>query len=126
MWPTDTDRRWLMSLLRRFIPAMVLLVIAAAAYASPPRNAAHVDPKAPCFRWPAIDVDGDGVFDRVDHCPNTAKGCSVDEWGCQTDADGDGVCDELDKCPGTAAGATVDEKGCADGQSTGRVEPRRE
>lgn len=51
-------------------------------FADPPATLQHVDPNAPCFRWPAVDMDGDGVFDRIDHCPNTPKGCVVDKWGC--------------------------------------------
>ena len=77
-----------------------------------PSSAAHVDPRAPCFRWPAVDMDGDGVFDRVDHCVNTKKGCIVDPYGCETDADGDGVCDGLDRCPDTPRGTKVDAFGC--------------
>ena len=49
----------------------------------------YVDPKAPCFRWPATDMDGDGVFDRLDRCVSTPKGCVVDAHGCSTDQDGE-------------------------------------
>ena len=83
---------------------------------APPLNGPYTDPKAPCFRWPAVDWDRDGVFDRVDKCPNTPLGCVVDQWGCETDGDHDGVCDGLDKCPGTPAGMKVDKDGCADGE----------
>jgi len=79
----------------------------------------HVDPKAPCFRWPAVDYDGDGVFDRIDRCPNTPKGCVVDEYGCSVDADGDGVCDGIDQCANTPAGDPVDEHGCSAAQRMG-------
>ena len=58
------------------------------------------------------DSDGDGVPDHRDRCPNTPKGCAVDEHGCPLDSDGDGVIDCLDKCPGTPAGAKVDANGC--------------
>ena len=58
------------------------------------------------------DSDGDGVPDHRDRCPNTPKGCAVDEHGCPLDSDGDGVIDCLDKCPGTPAGAKVDTNGC--------------
>jgi OmpA-OmpF porin, OOP family len=84
----------------------------------PPATLQHVDPNAPCFRWPAVDMDGDGVFDRIDHCPDTRKGCIVDAWGCGTDGDGDGVCDGLDQCPGTPAGMKVDANGCSDSQKS--------
>src|SRR5262249_49603306 len=86
---------------------------AAPAWAQPPLKAAHRDPDAPCYRWPAVDMDGDGVFDRIDRCINTPKGCTVDKWGCETDGDHDGVCDGLDKCPDTPAGMRVDASGCS-------------
>ncbi len=78
----------------------------------------HRDPHAPCFRWPALDMDEDGVFDRVDNCVNTPKGCIVDQWGCHTDADGDGVCDGVDQCANTPQGDEVDEQGCSERQRT--------
>jgi outer membrane protein OmpA-like peptidoglycan-associated protein len=58
------------------------------------------------------DGDGDGVPDRVDECPGTMSGCTVDARGCPIDSDGDGICDGLDQCPRTPHGATVDAKGC--------------
>jgi opacity protein-like surface antigen len=58
------------------------------------------------------DQDKDRVPDRKDKCPDTPKGCKVDEVGCPIDLDGDGVCDGLDSCAGTPQGATVDAKGC--------------
>src|SRR5262245_61796375 len=75
----------------------------------------HRDPNAPCFRWPAVDMDEDGVFDRVDNCVGTPKGCAVDRWGCETDQDHDGVCDGLDHCPDTPVGDRVDANGCVEG-----------
>jgi OOP family OmpA-OmpF porin len=111
----------------RVIPLFMLagLVLAAASVqAQPPSSAPYVDPGAPCYRWPATDFDGDGVFDRVDRCNDTPRGCTVDQWGCQSDSDGDGVCDGVDRCPGTAAGMEVDEDGCASNQrATGQVQP---
>lgn len=74
------------------------------------------DPGAPCYSWPAVDYDGDGVFDRVDRCSDTPKGCVVDEFGCSVDADGDGVCDGIDECPNTPAGEKVNDKGCSASQ----------
>lgn len=58
------------------------------------------------------DADGDGVPDKVDQCPDTPKGATVDEKGCPSDSDGDGVFDGIDKCPDTTANAKVDSKGC--------------
>ncbi|MEW6440951.1 MAG: OmpA family protein [bacterium] len=60
-----------------------------------------------------LDSDGDGVCDGVDQCPDTPKGCIVDARGCPLDGDGDGVCDGIDQCPDTPKGAKVDEKGCS-------------
>jgi OmpA-OmpF porin, OOP family len=110
----------------------VVLVTATRAQAIPPSAAAHIDPKAPCFRWPASDWDGDGVFDRIDRCNDTPKGCVVDAYGCSVDADGDGVCDGIDRCPETPKGQAVDEHGCSAGQratshvSAAPAEPPRE
>ena len=58
------------------------------------------------------DSDGDGVSDKLDKCPDTPHGCTVDANGCPIDSDGDGVCDGLDQCPNTPRGATVDARGC--------------
>jgi OmpA-OmpF porin, OOP family len=58
------------------------------------------------------DQDGDGVPDRYDHCPNTPKGCKVDDYGCPWDTDQDGVCDGMDECPNTPLGSEVDAEGC--------------
>jgi len=104
---------------KRTVLCVLLLLAAASAQAGVPQDQnSHWDPKAPCFRWPAVDMDEDGVFDRIDRCPDTPKGCIVDAYGCSTDADGDGVCDGLDKCPNTAPGSKVDKDGCADIQKT--------
>lgn len=52
---------------------------------------------------PPADMDGDGMPDRVDACPDqpadTPDGCPV------KDGDGDGVPDDKDKCPEVAADA---------------------
>ncbi len=90
-----------------------------------------VDPDAPCYRWPAVDMDGDGVFDRVDHCVSTPKGCAVDRFGCTLDGDGDGVCDGIDQCPSTPPGMKVNNKGChagteAMGDTRNQPEPPKE
>jgi len=104
---------WLFTLL-------LLFAFAAPAFAI---TGSQVDPKAPCFRWPAVDYDGDGVFDRVDNCPNTPKGCTVDRYGCHSDTDGDGVCDGVDQCANTPAGAEVDDRGCSQSDRAGRNVP---
>jgi len=89
------------------------------AMAQLPSTIERVDPKAPCFRWPAVDLDKDGVFDRIDRCDNTPLGAIVDEWGCPIDSDHDGVYDGLDKCPDTPAGEKVDRNGCSGVQLSG-------
>ena len=107
---------------------LVTLVLAAFVTASTvhalPKTLEKVDWKAPCFRWPAQDYDGDGVADRLDRGNNTPKGCLVDAYGCSLDADGDGVCDGIDQCPDTPRGEKVDSVGCSAAQRMGRREGR--
>jgi OmpA-OmpF porin, OOP family len=93
-----------------------LVTAAGPAMADLPKTLDKVDPNAPCFRWPAVDYDEDGVYDRIDYCPNTPKGCAVDQWGCTLDADGDGICDTFDQCPNTPKGEKADKNGCAKSQ----------
>jgi len=62
---------------------------------------------------PASDLDGDGVDDSLDLCPNTPPGNSVDANGCIfNDADNDGVEDTFDLCPNTPPVTAVDVNGC--------------
>ena len=96
------------------------------AFAQLPSTIEKVDPKAPCFRWPAVDLDKDGVYDRIDRCDNTPLGAIVDEWGCPLDGDRDGVYDGLDKCPDTPAGEKVDRDGCSSVQLSGSSRSRTE
>lgn len=60
------------------------------------------------------DSDHDGIFDKLDMCPNTPANVRVDDLGCPIDSDGDGVPDYLDQCPNTpsAAYGMVDSVGC--------------
>ena len=60
------------------------------------------------------DSDKDGVYNKIDMCPNTPKNVAVDALGCPIDSDGDGVPDYVDQCPGTpeAAYGLVDSVGC--------------
>lgn len=98
--------------------ALLLLLASGLALAAdePAGTKDNRDTAAPCYQWPAVDFDKDGVLDRVDQCTNTPYGCIVDKYGCQTDSDGDGVCDGLDKCPGTPAGEKVNKEGCSPSQ----------
>jgi OOP family OmpA-OmpF porin len=98
---------------------ILLTVCLAPAATAMPKTLNKVDPKAPCFRWPAVDLDHDGVFDRLDRCDNTPLGAIVDEYGCPLDTDHDGVYDGLDKCPDTPEGLKVDKNGCAAVQLSG-------
>jgi outer membrane protein OmpA-like peptidoglycan-associated protein len=61
---------------------LVLMAGVALADRTASRPAPHTDPEAPGYSWPAIDLDRDGVFDRVDHCPGTRAGVEVDQCGC--------------------------------------------
>ena len=60
------------------------------------------------------DKDKDGVWDKIDMCPETPRGVQVDANGCPLDEDKDGVPDYLDLCPGTPVAAIgfVDANGC--------------
>ena len=96
-----------------FAALLLTCFVTTPAHADLPKALEKVDRNAPCFRWPAVDYDGDGVYDRIDRCPDTPKGCVVDMYGCSVDSDGDGVCDGLDLCPNTAKGDSVDVHGCS-------------
>ena len=64
------------------------------------------------IRYREKDSDSDGVSDRADRCPTTAKGVKVNDTGCQLDSDGDGILDLIDACPKTPKGSLVGGKGC--------------
>ena len=67
-----------------------------------------------CWGTNRKDSDKDGVWDKIDMCPDTPRGVVVDSIGCPLDGDQDGVPDYLDKCLGTRPEAIpfVDENGC--------------
>ena len=65
-----------------------------------------------CWGTNRKDSDKDGVWNKIDMCPDTPKGVKVDKVGCPLDTDGDGVPDYKDECPDTRKDAFVDEKGC--------------
>ena len=59
------------------------------------------------------DLDGDGVLDIADRCPDTPTGALVDKHdGCPWDLDLDGIMEGIDICPDTPRGWPVDERGC--------------
>ena len=68
-----------------------------------------------CWGSNRRDKDKDGVWDKLDMCPDTPKGVAVDEQGCPLDEDHDGVPDYLDHCLGTpeASIGFVDSVGCS-------------
>ena len=70
---------------------------------------------------PAADADHDGVADKLDACPDTPRGATVDNRGCPADADSDGVLNGIDQCPNTPTGATVDATGCPHDQDGDKV-----
>ena len=67
-----------------------------------------------CWGTNRPDKDKDGVWNKLDMCPNTPRGVQVDSVGCPLDEDHDGVPDYLDQCLGTPAAAIgfVDSVGC--------------
>lgn len=60
------------------------------------------------------DSDKDGIWDKLDICPNTPINVLVDEMGCPLDNDGDGIPEYYDECPYTpsAAYGFIDSVGC--------------
>ncbi len=67
-----------------------------------------------CWGTNRKDKDKDGVWDKIDMCPETPRGVAVDSVGCPLDEDHDGVPDYLDHCLGTLPEARkyVDTYGC--------------
>jgi len=61
---------------------------------------------------PSDDIDGDGVKNKRDRCPDTPEGSYVDAAGCPLDSDGDGVYDGIDLCQRTHRDEVVDAAGC--------------
>ena len=69
----------------------------------------HLGVKIPVYQKKAKDLDGDGVLDKNDECPEIAG--PVENKGCPwPDTDNDSVLDKDDKCP-TVAGP-VENNGC--------------
>ena len=67
-----------------------------------------------CWGTNRKDTDKDGIWDKIDMCPETPRGVAVDSVGCPIDEDHDGIADYLDHCLGTPAAAIgmVDSVGC--------------
>ena len=83
---------------------------------------------AECGDKAEADSDGDGIADKLDACPESQPGVTVDSRGCELDSDGDGVVDRLDRCPDTPADIAVDATGCklaeADSDGDGIVDSK--
>ena len=70
-----------------------------------------------------LDLDGDGVLDDEDNCPNTYNPTQSDNDHdgigdtCDPDSDGDGYLNEVDNCPDdpNASQSDLDEDGIGDG-----------
>ena len=67
-----------------------------------------------CWGTNQKDKDHDGIWDRLDQCPDTPRGVVVDSVGCPVDIDRDGVPDYLDRCNNTRPEAIlfIDKYGC--------------
>jgi outer membrane protein OmpA-like peptidoglycan-associated protein len=77
------------------------------------RKLADTSPPPVVVRIEESDVDGDGVPDKVDRCPNQPedKDGFQDDDGCpDPDNDGDGITDDKDKCPNEPG--PVQNEGC--------------
>jgi outer membrane protein OmpA-like peptidoglycan-associated protein len=85
---------------RALLAAMVLVTGVACPPSIDPRDA-----RPPATRPPAEDIDGDGIPDHADLCPNIPEDCDGfrDSDGCpDPDNDGDGIPDVCDLCPDLA------------------------
>ena len=63
------------------------------------------------------DADNDGIANRLDKCPATPEGVTVDPAGCPVDKDGDGIPNYQDACPSLSG--PVSTKGCPDADGDG-------
>jgi len=66
-----------------------------------------------------LDLDGDGVPDSLDKCPNTPKGEKFDVNGCscsQLDDDSDEINNCIDICNNTPSTEVANSKGCGPSQ----------
>jgi outer membrane protein OmpA-like peptidoglycan-associated protein len=73
------------------------------------------------FAFGGSDVDGDGIFDKDDACPDVA---GIAEFNGCPDTDSDGIEDSKDACPDVAG--TVEFNGCADTDGDGVADPQDE
>jgi len=68
------------------------------------------------------DLDGDGVWDGLDICPETMAGTPVDEVGCaeyELDDDNDGFTNDIDDCDYVAGSSNFGLVGCPDSDGDG-------
>jgi hypothetical protein len=79
----------------------------------------------------AADIDGDGVYDDADQCPDAKEDMDgfQDEDGCpDPDNDGDGIADDDDLCPLDAEDVDgyQDDDGCLDAGEHAQPEPAQQ
>jgi len=73
------------------------------------------------FAFGGSDVDGDGIYDKDDACPDVF---GLEEFNGCPDTDGDGIEDAKDACPEVPG--TVEFNGCADTDGDGVADPQDE
>jgi outer membrane protein OmpA-like peptidoglycan-associated protein len=73
------------------------------------------------FAFGGSDVDGDGIFDKYDACPDVA---GIAEFNGCPDTDSDGIEDSKDACPEVPGVAEFN--GCADTDGDGVADPQDE
>jgi hypothetical protein len=66
------------------------------------------------FKFGGIDTDGDGIYDKVDACPEVA---GLKQFNGCPDTDADGITDASDSCPDVAGPAEFN--GCPDTDGDG-------
>lgn len=69
------------------------------------------------------DLDGDGVLNQQDQCPQTPANVPVDNSGCH-DSDNDGVFNNADRCPNSPLNAVVNANGCVDSDQDGVLDSK--
>ena len=73
------------------------------------------------FAFGGSDVDGDGIYDKYDACPEVP---GLEEFKGCPDTDGDGIEDSKDACPEVPG--TAEFNGCADTDGDGVADPNDE
>lgn len=69
------------------------------------------------FKFGGTDTDGDGIYDKLDACPDVA---GLPQFNGCPDTDGDGIIDSEDKCP--QAFGPASSNGCPDTDGDGIID----